>query len=176
VFDGFESANIDVGETTIFARHKGSGPALLLLHGFPQNHVMCRRAAPALAQRFAVVCADLRGYGASGTPESTADHAPYAKRAMARDMVKLTASLGHERFAVAGHARDLHPHSASYEPRHINALLTRVHSEIDTSLTRYDDDVQECSPHGRSPKVPRARGFGRWRGCRRHATRLSVPR
>ena len=105
MFDSFETANIDVGETTIFVRHKGSGPPLLLLHGFPQTHVMWRRAAPALAERFTVVCADLRGYGASGTPESTADHAPYAKRAMARDMVSLMASLGHQRFAVAGHDR-----------------------------------------------------------------------
>ena len=67
---------------------RSAGPApVLLLHGFPQTHLMWREIAPALAERFTVVCADLRGYGASGCPLPP-DHAPYSKRAMARDMVK----------------------------------------------------------------------------------------
>jgi haloacetate dehalogenase len=78
---------------------------LLLLHGFPETHVMWRSAAPALAERFTVVCADLRGYGASGTPPSTPDHAPYAKSAMAADMVALMERLGFDRFSVVGHDR-----------------------------------------------------------------------
>lgn len=81
------------------------GPALLLLHGYPQTHVMWHRVAPRLAQRFNVVAADLRGYGDSAKPASTADHAPYSKRTMAQDQVETMAALGHERFLLAGHDR-----------------------------------------------------------------------
>lgn len=103
--DGFATAEIDTGETTIFLRHGGSGAPLLLLHGFPQTHMMWRTIAPRLAQRFRIVCADLRGYGRSGCPPSTPDHRPYAKRAMARDMVAVMEELGFGRFSVAGHDR-----------------------------------------------------------------------
>ncbi len=105
MFDGFETALVDVGETTIFIRRKGSGRPLLLLHGFPQTHVMWHRVAPALAAEFTVICADLRGYGASGKPPSTHDHAPYAKGVMARDMIRMMETLGFPRFSVAGHDR-----------------------------------------------------------------------
>ena len=101
----FASAQIDAGETRIFLRRGGSGPALLLLHGFPQTHLMWRDVAPLLARRFTVVCADLRGYGASGCPPSDAEHTPYAKRAMARDMVRVMTHLGFGRFSLAGHDR-----------------------------------------------------------------------
>jgi haloacetate dehalogenase len=66
---------------------------------------MWRDIAPELARRFTVVCADLRGYGWSGCPPSTADHSPYSKRAMARDMVAAMAQLGFDRFSLAGHDR-----------------------------------------------------------------------
>jgi haloacetate dehalogenase len=102
---GFESSVVDVGETTIFVRRRGTGRPVLLLHGFPQTHLMWHRVAPALAAEFTVVCADLRGYGASGKPPSRPDHAPYAKHAMARDMARVMAALGFARFAVAGHDR-----------------------------------------------------------------------
>ena len=105
MFDGFEALTVDVGETTIFLRRKGKGRPLLLLHGFPQTHVMWHRVAPALAEEFAVICPDLRGYGASGKPPSTEDHAPYAKSAMALDMAKLMEAQGFKRFAVVGHDR-----------------------------------------------------------------------
>jgi haloacetate dehalogenase len=103
--DDFTTAEIDTGESRILVRTQGSGPPVLLLHGFPQTHLMWREVAPRLARRFTVVCADLRGYGRSGCPSSAADHAPYAKRAMARDMVTVMARLGFSRFAVAGHDR-----------------------------------------------------------------------
>ena len=86
MFEGFRSAQIDVGETTIFARTGGDGEPVLLLHGFPETHAMWHAIAPALAGEFTVVAADLRGYGASGKPQSAVDHAPYAKTAMARDL------------------------------------------------------------------------------------------
>ena len=103
--DDFESIHVQTGETSIFVRWSGSGPPLLLLHGFPQTHLMWRSVARRLVRNFTVVCADLRGYGLSACPNSTSDHAPYAKRAMARDMVHVMEDLGFPRFSVAGHDR-----------------------------------------------------------------------
>jgi haloacetate dehalogenase len=105
MLEEFEAADVDTGETRIFVRRSGSGPPLLLLHGFPETHLMWARVAPRLARRFTVVCADLRGYGRSGCPASAPDHTPYAKRAMARDMVSVMERLGFPRFSVAGHDR-----------------------------------------------------------------------
>jgi haloacetate dehalogenase len=108
MLDDFTAMEVPTAETSIFVRLRGgSGPAaVLLLHGFPQTHLMWRSVAPVLAGRgFTVVCADLRGYGRSGCPDSAPDHAPYAKRAMARDMVEVMRQLGFPRFAVAGHDR-----------------------------------------------------------------------
>jgi haloacetate dehalogenase len=102
---GFEAAEIETGKTSIFVSWSGSGPPVLLLHGFPQTQLMWRGVAPRLARHFTVVCADLRGYGRSGCPASTPDHAPYAKRAMAQDMVVVMEQLGFSRFSVAGHDR-----------------------------------------------------------------------
>jgi haloacetate dehalogenase len=96
---------IDAGETVIRARHGGSGPPLLLLHGNPQTHAMWHKVAPRLARDFTVVATDLRGYGESGKPPTNADHAPYSKRAMARDQIAVMRKLGFERFFVAGHDR-----------------------------------------------------------------------
>src|SRR5256714_11480126 len=100
--EDFAATEINTGETKIFISSGGSGPPVLLLHGFPETHLMWRSVAPLLARRFTVVCADLRGYGRSGCPASAADHAPYAKRAMASDMVSVMAKLGFPRFSVAG--------------------------------------------------------------------------
>lgn len=103
--DDFSNQIIDVGETTVFVRAAGSGPPVLMLHGFPETHLMWRDIAPRLAHEFTVVCADLRGYGRSGCPASDADHAPYSKRAMGRDMIVAMNRLGHQRFRLAGHDR-----------------------------------------------------------------------
>jgi haloacetate dehalogenase len=105
MFEGFTTADIDAGGTTIHTVHGGSGPPLLLLHGYPQTHVIWHKIAPALAERFTVVATDLRGYGDSGKPPSNPDHAAYSKRTTARDQVEVMAALGFERFAVAGHDR-----------------------------------------------------------------------
>jgi haloacetate dehalogenase len=105
MFEEFDASRLDVGDATIFFRKNGSGKPLLLLHGFPQTHLMWRHVAPALAREFTVVCADLRGYGASGAPASLPDHSPYSKRAMAADMIRLMSMLGFARFCVAGHDR-----------------------------------------------------------------------
>src|SRR5262245_37242595 len=104
-FENFATVELQTGDTTIFLRHAGTGPAVLLLHGFPQTHLMWRGVAPLLTSRFTVICADLRGYGCSGCPASDPHHTPYAKRAMAKDLVSAMARLGFTRFCVAGHDR-----------------------------------------------------------------------
>jgi haloacetate dehalogenase len=105
LFAGFELSTVDAGEATLRVRHGGSGPPLLLLHGFPQTHVMWHAVAPGLAEQFTVVAPDLRGYGESSKPPTTQDHEPYSKRAMARDQVELMRQLGFDRFSVCGHDR-----------------------------------------------------------------------
>jgi Predicted hydrolases or acyltransferases (alpha/beta hydrolase superfamily) len=105
MFDEFEAVDLPTSMTTIHARIGGSGPPLLLLHGYPQTHVIWHKIAPRLAERFTVVAADLRGYGDSGKPASDPSHAAYAKRAMAADQVEVMAALGFRRFAVVGHDR-----------------------------------------------------------------------
>jgi haloacetate dehalogenase len=105
MMNDFTTTEIQTDETTIFVRSRGSGPPILLLHGFPQTHLMWHGVAPILARDFAVVCADLRGYGISGCPPSAPDHAPYSKRAMAQDLVTVMERLGFPRFSVAGHDR-----------------------------------------------------------------------
>jgi haloacetate dehalogenase len=105
VFSGFERARVDTGEATINVVHGGSGPPVLLLHGFPQTSAMWAGIAPQLAETHTVVATDLRGYGSSSIPESGDDHAGYSFRAMAADQVAVLAALGHERFAVVGHDR-----------------------------------------------------------------------
>jgi haloacetate dehalogenase len=105
LFSGTREHRIQTGEAELFARIGGSGPPVLLIHGFPQTHAMWHRLAPPLMQHFTCVMPDLRGYGYSSCPENDAGNRAYSKRAMARDMVVLMATLGHRRFAVAGHDR-----------------------------------------------------------------------
>ncbi len=105
MFDGFDNYELPTERGPIFARLGGSGPPLLLLHGYPETHLMWHALAPTLARRFTVVATDLTGYGASHKPAAAADHAPHSKRAMARDQVQAMMALGFDRFAVAGHDR-----------------------------------------------------------------------
>jgi haloacetate dehalogenase len=105
LFPGFSTLDLRVNGTTIHAVRGGSGPPVLLLHGYPQTHAMWHRVAPALAHEFTVVCPDLRGYGDSAKPPSDERHEPYSKRVMAQDQVDLMHALGFERFALVGHDR-----------------------------------------------------------------------
>jgi haloacetate dehalogenase len=105
MFEGFKLDRVDTGEASITVRHGGSGPPLLLLHGHPQTHVMWHLVAPRLAREFTVVAMDLRGYGDSSKPQTTPDHEPYSKRAMARDCVAVMQWLGFKRFHTVGHDR-----------------------------------------------------------------------
>jgi haloacetate dehalogenase len=104
-FEDFEAIEVQTEATSIFLRRAGSGPPLLLLHGFPETHLMWREVAPVLAAHFTIICADLRGYGRSGCPASGPDHAAYTKRAMAGDMASVMATLGFPHFSVVGHDR-----------------------------------------------------------------------
>ena len=105
MFDAFSERELATARGPIHARVGGSGPALLLLHGYPETHLMWHGVAAGLAERFTVVAADLPGYGGSCKPVPTADHLAHSKRAMARDLIEAMAAAGHERFAVAGHDR-----------------------------------------------------------------------
>jgi haloacetate dehalogenase len=105
MFEGFETRSVATSQTTIHARLGGRGRPLLLLHGFPQTHVMWHRVAPLLADRFCLVVPDLRGYGDSSKPPSDPVHAAHSKRQMAQDMVEVMSALGFDRFRVAGHDR-----------------------------------------------------------------------
>jgi haloacetate dehalogenase len=102
---GFEYRQLDVEGVTINCAVAGSGPPLLLLHGYPQNHLMWRHVAPVLAEDHTVVAADLRGYGDSGKPAPDADRLVYAKRSMAGDQVGLMRQLGFGEFELVGHDR-----------------------------------------------------------------------
>ncbi|MEM6801279.1 MAG: alpha/beta hydrolase [Bacteroidota bacterium] len=105
MFSGFTSHSQKLEEVSIHYLIGGSGPPLLLLHGYPQSHVMWHKIAPKLAQHFTVVLSDLRGYGDSSKPPTDEQHLPYSKRKMAGDQVQLMRKLGYEKFLLAGHDR-----------------------------------------------------------------------
>lgn len=105
MFPGFTQKRIETSGAEINLKVGGEGPPLLLLHGYPQSHVMWSAIAPRLAERFTVVCTDLRGYGDSSRPEGGERHVAYSKRAMAQDQVEVMEALGFPRFQVAGHDR-----------------------------------------------------------------------
>jgi haloacetate dehalogenase len=122
MFYGFERGIAEVNGTLINYLRGGSGPALLLLHGHPQTHVIWHKVAERLASRFTVIAADLRGYGDSGKPAGLADHSNYSKRTMGQDQIDLMAQLGYPQFLLMGHDRGGrvayrmaldHPHAVS---------------------------------------------------------------
>ena len=105
LFPGYASEWISTSRGRIFARIGGSGPPLMLLHGYPQTHVMWHKVAPQLAARFKLIIPDLPGYGWSDVPKTDADHTPFTKRAMAQAMIEVMDKLGHAQFMLAGHDR-----------------------------------------------------------------------
>lgn len=127
-FEGFTEHTIDLNGIPIHLRMdtgpRDGRPALVLLHGFPQTHVMWRRVAQALRRDFFLVLPDLRGYGDSGKPAATPDHSSYAKRSMAADMTALMAHLGIDQYLVCGHDRGgrVAHRWALDAPEHVQAL------------------------------------------------------
>jgi haloacetate dehalogenase len=105
LFPGFESRKIETSGATIHTLRGGSGPPLLLVHGYPQTHVEWHKIAARLAEKFTVVMTDLRGYGDSSKPPDGENHSNYSKRAMAADQIEVMRALGFERFAMVGHDR-----------------------------------------------------------------------
>lgn len=129
VSSDFSNARIHTGDVTINLSHGGNGPPLLLLHGYPQTHLMWHRVAADLARDFHVICPDLRGYGDSDKPVGGPEHANYAKRAMALDMVRVMETLGYTRFAVAGHdrgARVVHRMALDFPDRVLRACVMDI--------------------------------------------------
>lgn len=105
LFPGFESIRVETAEAGLFCRMGGSGPPLLLLHGYPQSHVIWHKIAAQLKKHFTLILVDLPGYGRSSIPPQSPDHGAYSKRAMANAMVEMMQVLGHRRFFLAGHDR-----------------------------------------------------------------------
>lgn len=102
---GFDYQRIQAGDVAIHTAVAGSGPPVLLLHGYPQTHLMWRHVAPVLAEHFTVVVTDLRGYGDSDKPPPDAAGTVYAKRAMGADQVAVMRTVGFDRFGVVAHDR-----------------------------------------------------------------------
>jgi len=126
---GFEQARIKTAGAEINLIQGGEGTPLLLLHGYPQTHLIWHLVAPRLAQYYRVICPDLRGYGDSSKPVGSPDHATYSKRAMAQDMTDLMRALGHEKFYVAGHdrgARVTHRLALDYPERVLKACVMDI--------------------------------------------------
>jgi haloacetate dehalogenase len=105
MFPGFSIRDITTSGATIHTLVGGSGPPLLLIHGYPQTHVEWHKIAGRLAQDHTVVMTDLRGYGDSSKPEGAADHANYSKRTMAQDQLAAMRALGFDAFTVMAHDR-----------------------------------------------------------------------
>ncbi len=106
LFPGFAEHRVKTDpDVEIFLRTGGSGPPLLLLHGYPQTHVAWHKITPELARHCTLVVADLRGYGTSSAPAGDTEHRTYSKRAMAQDCLSVMRALGHQRFMIAGHDR-----------------------------------------------------------------------
>src|SRR5215470_12654455 len=167
-FAGFERRRITTSGADINLVNGGEGPPLLLLHGYPQTHLMWRKLAPRLAQEFTVVVPDLRGYGDSSKPPAGSDNTNYSKRALAQDQVETMAALGFDRFAVAGHDRGARVAHRLARPSGANRALgvTRYRSD---ALSLRDDrsEIGHCelslvlsNPTGR---IARAADRGRAR-------------
>src|SRR2546425_9644334 len=105
MFESFEQTQIDTSGATIHLVKGGNGLPLLLLHGYPETHLMWHKVAPRLAEDFTVVVPDLRGYGDSSKPSDGENHFGYSKRATAQDQVEVMQHLGFKQFAVVGHDR-----------------------------------------------------------------------
>ena len=104
-FENFSSHEVDLARGSVFAKVGGRGPALLLLHGFPQTHLMWHAVADVLAQHYTVVAADLPGYGCSAVDAAPTEIEAYSKRAMGKLLLQAMWQLGFDRFHVAGHDR-----------------------------------------------------------------------
>lgn len=144
MFEGFAELDVRVNGVRLRGRVGGdpARPPLLLVHGFPESHLIWHRMAPSLARDFFVVAPDLRGYGDSERPPATADHASYSKREMARDCVALLDHLGHDRFAVVGHDRGARV-TARLAADHPDRVTRAMLLDIAPTLDMYEGTTRE---------------------------------
>ena len=141
MFPGFTQRKIKTSGATINSVVGGNGPAVLLLHGYPETHAMWHKVAPELARDYRVVCADLRGYGGSSKPRGLPDHSNYSKRAMAKDMAEVMSALGCRRFHAVGHdrgARVAHRLARDYDRRVCSLTVL----DISPTLKMYESTDQ----------------------------------
>ncbi|WP_019995321.1 alpha/beta fold hydrolase [Aureimonas ureilytica] len=140
MFEGFRLERVVLTEATLRVRVGGSGPPLLLLHGHPRTHATWHRVAPVLAERFTVVCPDLRGFGESSKPADTPDHSGSSKRAKARDCVELMRHFGFDRFGLVGHDRGSYTafRTAMDHPGSVSRLVILDGIPIADALARCD--------------------------------------
>jgi haloacetate dehalogenase len=155
MFAGFErhkiqAGKIETGDITINCVVGGSGPPVLLLHGYPQNIAMWAKVAPLIAEKYTVVCADLRGYGDSSKPRGLADYANYTFRAMAGDQVAVMKALGFDRFHVAGHDRGAR----------VSHRMTLDHPDVVRSMAVLD--IAPTYTTYTAPNREIARGYWMW--------------
>ena len=150
MFKNFKTRKIRTSGATINLVWGGEGPPVLLLHGYPESHVMWHKVAPALARDYTVVCPDLRGYGDSSKPKGLPDHSNYSKRAMAQDMAEVMSALGHTRFHVVGHDRG----------GRVGHRLARDHSSRVKSLTVLD--ISPTLKMYQSTNMAFARAYYHW--------------
>ena len=138
MFPGFAQTKLQANGVNIHVRIGGSGPpAMLLLHGYPQSHLIWHRVAPELAKSYTVVLTDLRGYGASDKPAGVADHANYSKRTMAQDQVQVMHQLGFDQFFLCGHDRGGRvAHRLAVD--HSQAVKKLMLLDISPTLTMYE--------------------------------------
>ncbi|PLT33192.1 alpha/beta fold hydrolase [Bacillus sp. V5-8f] len=137
MFTGFEEFDINVNGVNIHGVKGGKGPGLLLLHGFPQTHVIWKLVAEQLSQNYTVVATDLRGYGDSSKPEGLPEHINYSKKVMAKDQLEVMRYLGFEKFYLVGHDRGgrvAHRLTADY-PEHVEKLVVL---DIAPTLAMYE--------------------------------------
>ena len=142
LFPGFSAEMVQTGGTAIHVLKKGSGPPLLLLHGYPETHVTWHKLAGKLAEQYSVVIPDLRGYGDSGKPWDGDRHRNYSFRAMAQDQVDVMLHYGHQRFSVASHDRGARvAHRLCLD--HPDAVEKACLMDIAPTLTMYQGTNQE---------------------------------
>ena len=142
MFEGFTRRRLRANGVEINTLVDGSGPPLLLLHGYPQSHLIWHRVAPELAKRYTVVATDLRGYGASEKPVGLADHANYSKREMAKDQVEVMRQLGFSSFYLCGHDRGARvSHRLAVD--HPDAVERVMLLDISPTLSMYEQTTMD---------------------------------
>lgn len=142
MFAGFTTSRLRANGVEINTLIGGSGPPLLLLHGYPQSHLIWHRVAPELARHYTVVATDLRGYGASDKPVGLKDHSNYSKREMAKDQVEVMRQLGFDTFYLCGHDRGGRvSHRLTID--HPDAVKRVMLLDISPTLTMYEQTTME---------------------------------